>query len=210
MKMSEPSRQTGSAQTELFAMSSAGDSPARTSLSRKESLALAWTASAAAFGASTPVLFANFDRNSSSWKTCQGCLVSGLQTFSETWPRAGMMRSGRLYRLPQLAPRTSEIGSGWLATPTETGNQISPSMMKWPGCRAWLPTATARDYRSGRASAATMARNARPLSETIGGLLNPQFVEWLMGYPQGHTEPTDCGPSAMPSSPKSRKSSAKR
>lgn len=50
-----------------------------------------------------------------------------------------------------------------------------------------FPTATARDWRSGKASQATMERNSRPLSEQIGGSLNPDWVEWLMGYPQGWT-----------------------
>lgn len=49
------------------------------------------------------------------------------------------------------------------------------------------PTPTSRDFRSGKASPETMARNARPLSETIGGTLNPTWVEWLMGWPLGWT-----------------------
>jgi hypothetical protein len=48
-------------------------------------------------------------------------------------------------------------------------------------------TPTARDWRSGKASEATMERNSRPLSEQIGGLLNPTWVEWLMGWPIGWT-----------------------
>ncbi len=39
-----------------------------------------------------------------------------------------------------------------------------------------------------------MARNARPLSETAGGMLNPTWVEWLMDWPLGWTDP-DGGPS---------------
>lgn len=31
--------------------------------------------------------FAYYDRDTSSWKTSQGCLVPGMDTFSETWPR---------------------------------------------------------------------------------------------------------------------------
>lgn len=46
-------------------------------------------------------------------------------------------------------------------------------------------TPTARDWRSGKASQATMERNSRPLSEQVGGLLNPDWVEWLMGWPIG-------------------------
>jgi hypothetical protein len=38
-----------------------------------------------------------------------------------------------------------------------------------------------------------------------GGGLNPRWVEWLMGYPDGWT---DCGDSETPSSRKSRKSSS--
>ncbi len=49
-----------------------------------------------------------------------------------------------------------------MATPTETGNQLSPSMRKWPGCVAW--------------------------KEVHGpGPLRPSFVEWMMGFPIGWT-----------------------
>jgi hypothetical protein len=46
-----------------------------------------------------------------------------------------------------------------------------------------LATPTSRDWRSGKASPETMARNARPLSEQVGGQLNPTWVCWLMGWP---------------------------
>jgi len=38
--------------------------------------------------------FARWDRDSSSWRTCQGCLLPDLDMYSETWPKAGSMRSG--------------------------------------------------------------------------------------------------------------------
>jgi len=47
------------------------------------------------------------------------------------------MRNGIAYRLPPLVHLTDATGSGLLATPTKTANQLSPSMMKWPGCAAW-------------------------------------------------------------------------
>lgn len=50
-----------------------------------------------------------------------------------------------------------------------------------------LPTLTARDWRSGCASAATLARNSRPLSEALGGMLHPDFCEWYQGMPMGWT-----------------------
>jgi DNA (cytosine-5)-methyltransferase 1 len=40
----------------------------------------------------------------------------------------------------------------------------------------------------------------------MGGQLNPQFVEWLMGFPIGHT---DLKPSEMPLSRSGRSSSPK-
>jgi hypothetical protein len=55
------------------------------------------------------------------------------------------------------------------------------AVQKWP-------TPTARDWKSGKASDATMERNSRPLSEQIGGSLNPTWVEWLMGWPLGWTD----------------------
>lgn len=44
-------------------------------------------------------------------------------------------------------------------------------------------TPTARDWKSGKASQATMERNSRPLSEQIGGSLNSVWVAWLMSWP---------------------------
>lgn len=49
-------------------------------------------------------------------------------------------------------------------------------------------TPTARDWRSGKASPETHAKNSRPLSEQIGGSLNPTWVEALMGFPFGWTD----------------------
>lgn len=88
--------------------------------------------------------------------------------------------------------------------------------------RTW-PTPSARDWRSGLASEETHARNSQPLNEvacrtilpdptieTDGSVflpsdqnspprsqLNPAFVEWLMGWPEGWTLPyvrTDSAP----------------
>lgn len=71
-----------------------------------------------------------------------------------------------------------------LPTLTKCANLTSPSMQKWPAHRM-LATLTARDYRSGKASEATHARNARPLSEQLGGLLHPDFCDWYQGMPAG-------------------------
>lgn len=49
-------------------------------------------------------------------------------------------------------------------------------------------TPRASDWRSGRVSADTLAKNSRPLCEQVGGLLNPDWVEWLMGLPIGWSD----------------------
>lgn len=53
-----------------------------------------------------------------------------------------------------------------------------------------LPTATARDYRAPGLEArreSRMAERAQPLTEVVGSLLNPDWVELLMGFPPGWT-----------------------
>jgi len=214
--------------------------------------------------------FAWYDPQSRSWRTWQRCLVEGWETYSGTWPRSGMTRSGIAYRRAPLVPLTKETASGSLLptpeasntkavalrsngrsprnfmaplpTPTAKANMLVPSMQKWAAHRnlveEWpTPTAslgtkggrvtpqkgreggtlieavsarsfatpTARDWRSGKASEATHEKNSRPLSEQVGGSLNPTWVEWLMGFPLGWT---DLGVSATPSCRRSRNSSA--
>lgn len=108
--------------------------------------------------------FAKYDLATSTWRTSQGSLLTRtLDVFSGTWPQQGMIRDGAAWELQMSAPPTSESVSGYWATPT------------------------ARDWRSGKASAATHAKNSRPLSEQVGGNLNPMWVEWLQNWPTGWT-----------------------
>ena len=92
-----------------------------------------------------------------------------------------------------------------LATPTATANQFSPTMQKWSGCRAWsepLPTPMARDYKGPVRDWSKRKRNGKPrprsdqtLPDRIGGMPNPPWIEWLMGWPIGWTalEPLETG-----------------
>jgi hypothetical protein len=61
----------------------------------------------ATYGASLPELFAKLDPDGSWRKTypdcCQVNLDGSLDEYCETWPRAGMTRSGTAYRLRPLA-----------------------------------------------------------------------------------------------------------
>jgi hypothetical protein len=64
----------------------------------------------------------------------------------------------------------------------------TPRANKWGvpdshGNTEMFATPTASPGRSGKASPETLERNARPLNEQLGGLLNPMFAEWLLGWP---------------------------
>ena len=109
------------------------------------------------------------------------------------------------------APSPQEFVKQW-PTPTSSlgtnGGRVTPAKAREGGTliealsARTFATPTARDWRSGKASQATHDRNSRPLSEQIGGLLNPTWVEWLMGWPIGWTDlkpsETDKCPGAQP------------
>lgn len=173
--------------------------------------------------------FARYDPDGRCWKTYQDCFQfateAGDPTTDEsllTLPTAGWMHGGVLCRLPKLERRISGDGSGFIATPTATANQLCPSMAKHPGCRAiWptpntmdhlpqrsdealaraktkggcsnlrevvarFPTMTARDSRTFKGNVPPPGHTgAESLAQTVGGTLNPRWVEWLMGWPIG-------------------------
>ncbi len=71
------------------------------------------TGSEAECGWKWPASSAKYDRNSRSWKTRQCSLLEGLDVFSGTWPRWGMMRDGESWELstPELPTSGNESGS---------------------------------------------------------------------------------------------------
>jgi hypothetical protein len=67
------------------------------------------------------------------------------------------------------------------------GLSLTDAVRQDGGTGRMFPTPISRDHRSGKASQATHDKNSRPLSEQIGGSLNPTWVEILMGLPRGWT-----------------------
>jgi len=132
-----------------------------------------WAESALAFGEKSPGSLVNFDLPSRSWKTAQRCLIEEWATFSETWPRSGMMRSGTAYRLPPLALPISEIGCGLWPTPTKVDGEH-------PGRVKWKP-----HQQLALSQAANLTRQEAGLPS---GQIDPSFRELLMGYPMSWTE----------------------
>ena len=73
--------------------------------------------------------FLRWDRDSYSWKTHQCSLFGGWETFSETWPRWGMMRNGECWALTTPDTITAVTASGLLPTCLATdhkGGAVAP------------------------------------------------------------------------------------
>ncbi len=169
-----------------------------------------------AYGRKCSALLAKYDQDSHLLKTPQLSLFEDSTEYLVILPKSGMMRNGSCWERMTWAHRTSENESGFspdgittfhtpncsgldgesngrkalkkkvmMATPTATGNQLAPSMQKHPGCRNWS-TPKARDFRNPGGQSENK-RHTPDLPTLVGGPLNPEWVEWLMGWPIGWT-----------------------
>jgi hypothetical protein len=95
-------------------------------------------------------------------------------------PTLGAMAKYNLWPTPTVKGNYNRKGLS-----SKSGDGLATAVQKWP-------TPTARDYRGvhrterGRERRLESARGI-PLNEAAGGLLNPTWVEWLMGWPIGWT-----------------------
>lgn len=214
----EQSQQTDWLQTELELMSSRGDSPAKTSQPLEDRQALKVSAvdcgqSAPVFlGRFDPGTLSL--KTSQTCLTETGEI--GLSEYSGTFPRSGMMRNGTVYQLPRLAPTITEIGSGLLPTPTVAtihasmkahrkeadrlhskgqntlGAEVASRMWPTPNASTGGTMSNWNRVRpNGQPAQLTLQQSVRISQEQQGkpfGGLNPTWVEWLMGFPLGHTD----------------------
>ena len=162
----------------------------RAQISAQPEKAQALRAPSQVYGGRWRELSVRYDPASYSWKTHRCLFDEVLPWSSVTLPRAGTMLDGVCWEHIMSEHPTNETASGsWLATPTATANQLCPSMMKWPGCRAWLPTPTSHDHKSEWSTRTGQLSQAVGSSkDPNGGKLNPTWVEWLMGWPIGWTD----------------------
>ena len=193
-------------------MSSAAASHARTS--RLQAKAQASKVNAQDYGASMPVLLANYDPLTRSWKTCQRSLEGGWTEFSETWPRSGTMRSGIAYQLQPLVRLIGGTESGLWPPPSATdykGSVTSEVLEKRKSMtrgvrlpeqvmREQFPTPTTPRPHDSENTAGKFIPSQKQYDLTSavaqnGGQLNPTWVEWLMGFP---LEWSALKPSEMP------------
>lgn len=179
---------TAGPQTESspLSISSAADSRAKTS--RSPAMGQDSRESAPVYGGITLDWFASFDRGSWSSKTLLLFSHGASEQFLGTWPKRGMMRSGRAYELPMLARHTDESGSSWWPTPTEKDSNGS-ARMTCIRTKEWTsnPGTTLTD-------AVRLAAAGLPLNKIAPGLkgqVNPEWSEALMGFPVGWSCPED-------------------
>jgi hypothetical protein len=121
-----------------------------------------------------------------------------------------MMRNGKVYQRVRLVPPISATGCSSLPTPTSSQPGGSPEkylerkdetrlfdleptdVFRRVQSEALFYTPQARDgdSRRGVSSPAKRAQAGKQVSltEQVGGKLNPTWVEWLMGFPEGWTE----------------------
>ena len=110
---------------------------------------------------------ARLDPNTFLWKTAQSSLLEDLELSLQTFPKWGLMQNGALYQLPMLVQTISERGFG-------LGQYVTP---------------TTRDYK-GMSGSGFRERHGinHNLADCLGGVPNPMFSEWLMGFPPGWTD----------------------
>jgi hypothetical protein len=107
----------------------------------------------------TPTVCGNYNRKGSS-KTSG----DGLATFVAKWPTP-----------------TKSDGTGGPGCSGRMGGANLRTAVKT------YPTPTRQDAKN-NGSPSQQERNTKPLNAEVGGPLNPEWVEWLMGWPIGHTE----------------------
>lgn len=167
----------------------------------------AWRASAVVSFSRSLDSLASYDPASFSWKTSQLSLFGGSTEFSWSSLRWGMTVGGRLSQPLRWEPHTYASGGSYLPTPMaqEYGSnkgggsgrvgKVRSSLSQMARKNLWpTPTASEASEASRGDSNSERRRKSPSLTSvanieggTKNGLLRPEFVEWLMGYPTGWT-----------------------
>lgn len=146
-----------------------GDSLAKTFHAPVEAQEL--VANDPAFGEKWRELSMKYDLQSSGWKTHQCLFPEDLPWSLVTLPRWGMMQGGALWERTMQEPLTSGIGAGYWPTPTaneDAAGTPKGNMQRMLGNHPDIRGSTPEEWKR--------------------GTLNPDWVEWLMGWPIGWTD----------------------
>jgi hypothetical protein len=140
------------------------------------------------------VLLTSLNLDTCFWRTLQQSFLTDSEPFSQTWPRWGMTQGGVAYEHPMSGRRITGTGGFFWATPV-ADDSANRDKGKWnsrgePKLSAQVkifPTPTSRDYKGIGKSRMdrTGSKSGECLPQAIGGMLNPDWCGWLMGFPIG-------------------------
>lgn len=110
--------------------------------------------------------FASYNPGTASWKMSEVFSRRGTsKKSSKTWPKAGMMLDGVVYRQQKWEHRIKETASGLWHTPT------------------------ARDWKGyTRRAGKSICNQLEELFPDTSGVPHPEFIEELMGFPKRWTD----------------------
>jgi hypothetical protein len=117
--------------------------------------------------------FAVYDQDTHCWRTCRvSFLPDTSELFSETWPKAGLMRDGMCYRQRRLLTKKMAHGCG---------SWFRPVARDWKGYT----------NRAGE----SICNQLKTLFSDTSGKPHPEFIEEVMGWPIGWSalEPLEMG-----------------
>lgn len=137
---------------------------------------------------------AYYDRDTFSWKTCQQSLFEGLDEFSGPWSKSGMIAGGQYYPLEMSGQITCENGGGALLPTPTVIDAKSRTYQVSRGKKFPTLAGVARGFWTQKLSGAKRVWKWTGGAVTDGGsatLLNPVWLEWIMGFPIKSTELKD-------------------
>jgi len=136
---------------------------------------------------SSSVSLARWDQATSSWRTSQGLFDAEPPTYLGDFPKSGSMRSGAFFQQAESGQLTEDnaafclpTGKAW-PTPNARDHKGSPNPENRDRMTGQLDEAAERLFHL--APTETGAKPQKPSTQR----LNPKFVEWLMGLPDGWT-----------------------
>lgn len=122
---------------------------------------------------------ATFDRDTQSWKTSGDISLWEEQPSLEILPLSGTTRNGTLFERPLLEHLIVENGCSLWPTPTSAAWTVATSM---DAARRMVAT---------RGPSSRLTEEVATTEPESNGFLNPEWVEWLMGFPPGWTDLKD-------------------
>lgn len=149
---------------------------------------------------------ARYDRSTSSWRTPLCSLFGDYPEYSEALPKQGMTADGWLWELTDAELRRGEIGCGFLGSAENEGERMkrywrTPDTCVGGTCSLeslWRMAEGDWKRPSGHRMQLRLLDQVRceglypegaiRFSEKDKGNLNPDWVEWLMGFPAGWTD----------------------